>query len=151
MMIAVKDVQMPDRCWNCRFLGCTFDFESRCGACGRLISDEDLHSQERPDWCPLCEVKEASWDRIISESEQAFDRISPGAAMRYLERQAGEKIADYAISEGVVDCKVFDADPRYYPSGTKKFSARMLIVNPKKPDNDLGEDCSEKKNDLGQD
>lgn len=61
-MIAIKGIKMPACCYSCRFAkfpsGWVFDNISKDPYCTIVFKAVDLSHFERPDWCPLVEVKE---------------------------------------------------------------------------------------------
>ena len=60
-MIGIKDFEMPKNCLNCPFhfnithLEKHYCLSSKGGNC---ITIEDINNKNRPDCCPLVEIKE---------------------------------------------------------------------------------------------
>lgn len=51
-MVAIKDFEMPDCCWNCKIID---GFESCCSITGEFLDAFDM-KKKRGDKCPLTEV-----------------------------------------------------------------------------------------------
>ena len=55
-MIAIKGMGMPSCCYSCRFARFSDDFNEH-PYCTTVLKRIDLSRFDRPDWCPLVEVK----------------------------------------------------------------------------------------------
>lgn len=60
-MIAIKDIEMPTCCYSCRFSNFPYASDKN-SYCTILLKRLDLPRFDRPDWCPLIEIKEKTDD-----------------------------------------------------------------------------------------
>ena len=58
-MVIVMDMKMPKTCEDC-----DFEYDGRCLAPSRRMTDIPF-GIDRPEWCPLLDVKAADFQRLL--------------------------------------------------------------------------------------
>jgi hypothetical protein len=59
-MLAIKGIEMPTCCYSCRFARFSDDFH-KVPYCTIEFKRINLSRFDRPDWCPLIEVKDTDY------------------------------------------------------------------------------------------
>lgn len=89
-MIAIKGVQMPSCCMNCRLLG---KEEMYCCVYPRRDLDVITVATNRPNWCPLVEIEP------LTDSEQRIFLSAMSREERICKELDSEKVDDSTVKK----------------------------------------------------